>query len=146
MGYTHYWTPKRSDEKKFKEYSNTCSKLKNSLPDRIKIGDGGGYLSDINKIKPTFSKDEVIFNGFGELAHETFHIGLNQNDWDFCKTACKPYDLLVYSCLLAAVDILGYKISSDGTVKDWIPALEFYNKYVKGANFTEEKLSKELNR
>ena len=138
MGFTHYWTPKKSSAKKFKNFSDTCKILHDNLPKKsdtaggyhndsdIKIGDGAGRENS----KPEFSKDLVIFNGIGDLMHETFAIGLNENDWNFCKTARKPYDLLVCACLLAAVDILEYDISSDGDLDDWIPATKFYNKVI----------------
>jgi len=144
MGYTHYWTPKRTNAEKFKDYSNVCARLKKNLPENIQIGDATGDLGSGSQ--PKFSSKEVCFNGVGDDSHETFNVGLNQNDWDFCKTACKPYDLLVCACLLAAVDMLGYQISSDGDIEDWIPAIKYYNKTINGVNFTESKLTKEFNR
>jgi len=154
MGYTHYWIPKKTSAKKFLEFSNICSKLYRGLPkttdtaggyfadDKLEIGDGAGRENS----KPEFSKDLVCFNGVGELMHETFAVGLNELSGEFCKTARKPYDLLVCVCLLAAVDILGYEISSDGELVDWKPAIDYYNQQIKGANFTLAKLQKEFNR
>ena len=154
MGYTHYWTPKKTTAKKFKEFSNVCQKLHDNLPKttdtaggyysdfEIKIGNGQGLLDKNNK--PEFTKDYVWFNGVEELAHETFAISLNETDWTFCKTARKPYDLLVCACLLASIDILGYKVSSDGDIDDWKPALKYYNEIVKNTNFTQEKLESHL--
>lgn len=141
MGYTHYWTPKKSSAKKFKDFSDTCKILHDNLPEKsntaggycsdekIQIGNGSGHLGAGNG--PEFSKDLVIFNGVGENSHETFVIAYKENDWNFCKTARKPYDLLVCACLLAAADILEYKISSDGDLNDWIPAMKFYNKVIE---------------
>jgi len=156
MGYTHYWTPKKSSAKKFKEFSNTCQKLHDNLPkksdtaggyhsdDEIEIGNGQGHLAGDNK--PEFSKDAVWFNGVGKLAHETFAMSLNETNWTFCKTARKPYDLLVCACLLASIDILGYNVSSDGSIDDWKPAVKYYNEIIKNANFTQEKLETHLKR
>jgi len=139
MGYTHYWTPKKSSAKKFKDFSDTCKILNDNLPEKtdtasgyhsnekLVIGDGNGNKDS----KPMFSKDLVVFNGIDNLMHETFFIELTSNKWNFCKTARKPYDLLVCACLLAAVDILGYDITSDGDLNDWIPAMKFYNKVIE---------------
>ena len=141
MGYTHYWTPKKSSAKKFKDFSDTCKILHDNLPkksntaggyskdEEIRIGNWQGHLAMSNE--PEFDKDDVNFNGVGDLSHENFHMALNQNNWAFCKTARKPYDLLVCACLLASVDILGYKITSDGDLNDWIPAMKFYNKVIE---------------
>jgi len=143
MGYTHYWTPKKVSAKKFKDFSDTCKILHDNLPDKsdtaggyhsdgkIVIGDGSGHLNLSTDDKPEFSKDIVCFNGVGEDSHETFVIAHKQTDWEFCKTARKPYDLLVCACLLAAIDILDYKITSDGDLNDWIPAMKFYNKVIE---------------
>jgi len=162
MGYTHYWTPKKTSAKKFKEFSDTCKKLHDNLPEysesaggyyndeKIKIGNGAGENN-----KPEFSKHTVCFNGVGKNSHETFHVGLTKLESDFCKTARKPYDLLVVACLLAAVDFLDYTFTSDGftdyydernSVKihectDLLPALNFYNE-VMGTDYTEEHLWK----
>lgn len=122
MGYTHYWTSKIATEDKFKEFASTCKKLYKTLPDTIVIRGGNG------KGKPLFRNDEVWFNGDGErsLSHETFCIELEDNGWSFCKTGRKPYDILVCAVLIAAHEILGYDITSDGDFEDWKPAINYY--------------------
>ncbi|MDA3778827.1 MAG: hypothetical protein PF487_01105 [Bacteroidales bacterium] len=150
MGYTHYWTPKKQSAKKFKNFSETCKKLHDNLPEKSETA--GGYCSD-EKIEignweghlgmdnhPVFDNDVVSFNGVGENGHETFRTALNENDWRFCKTARKPYDLLVCACLLASIHILNYEISSDGNVVDWTTAIEYYNKVMKNDNLTSKDL------
>lgn len=134
MGYTHYWTPKKSTKEEFKKFSDTCKKLHKNLPKTSNTA--GGYHSKTElKIfggsgegKPQFTTKEVCFNGdeANNLDHETFYIGLTHNEWTFCKTARKPYDLLVCACLLAARDILKFDVSSDGDFEDWKPAIDFY--------------------
>jgi hypothetical protein len=145
MGYTHYWTPKQTSEKKFKEFSETCKKLHDNLPERSESA--GDYFNDKPIVikgwdgtgEPIFDEKQVRFNGdeSENLNHETFAIDFPDTDWNFCKTARKPYDLLVSACLLAAKQILGYEISSDGDMEDWKPAIEFYNSVVE-ENFVEE--------
>lgn len=159
MGYTHNWIPKKVSAKKFLEFSNVCGKLYRSLPEKsntaggfyadekIEIGDEAGHLGVGNR--PEFSKDIVIFNGVGDMAHETFYVGLKQLNSEFCKTARKPYDLLVCACLIASINMLGYKVGTDGitiegNIDDWKPALEFYNKTVKDANMSFDTLQKHL--
>ena len=158
MGYTHYWTPKAENTKEeFKEFSKACKKLHDELPKTTDTA--GGYCSDDpleirggrGDGEPVFTADAVYFNGNAErdLDHETFYIERTNEDslWNFCKTARKPYDLLVVACLLAAVDFLDYTFSSDGftdykgvkSVDDLMPALKFYNK-VMGKDYTEDHL------
>jgi hypothetical protein len=163
MGYTHYWIPKESTKEDFQKFSAACKKLHDSLPKTTDTA--GGYSSDdpleirggMGEGTPAFTPELVWFNGNAErdLDHETFVIDHTDNDSNFCKTARKPYDLLVVACLLAAVDILDYRFSSDGftdyfdernSVKihecdDLLPALKYYNK-VMGTNHTEDHLWK----
>ena len=60
------------------------------------------------------------------LDHESFFLTPETTNWNFCKTARKPYDLLVCAVLLSAYNILGYELSSDGGFEDWQPAIDFY--------------------
>lgn len=146
MGYTHYWTPKTHTPEQWKKFATACKKLKDNLPK--KTDTAGGYHSDdelelANGMgdegsKPTFNNKMVDFNGKGELGHETFRIFADplKNESDFCKTARKPYDLLVVACLIAAFQILNYRFSSDGfkkdeTCDDLQPAIDFYNGVMK---------------
>lgn len=134
MGYTHYWTPKKHTKEQFKEFSKTCKELHKNLPKFSNTA--GGYSSNIElkvfggsgKGRPQFTSKVVCFNGdaINDLDHETFYIGENYFEWTFCKTARKPYDLLVCACLLAAREILKFDVSTDGTFEDWKPAIDFY--------------------
>jgi hypothetical protein len=146
MGYTHYWTPKVATKVKWKQFKETCKKLHDSLPE--KTDTAGGYHSDdpleirsgngFNK--PEFTMKAVYFNGDNVrgLDHETFLLQPDKLEWNFCKTARKPYDLLVAACLIAAHEILGYEVRSDGAWDDWKPAVEFYFKTVHGFVDTTE--------
>ena len=70
----------------------------------------------------------VWFNGNADenLDHETLAIRKGDTKWSFCNTARKPYDLFVCAVLLAARDYLGFEVSSDGDLEDWMPAIKFY--------------------
>lgn len=149
MGYTHYFKGKKSTDVKFKEFTDACQKLHDNLPEitdtaggyykdkKLQIGDGSGYLNYSMNYVPVFNTDLVCFNGVGDLAHETFVIKTGTDD--FCKTARKPYDLLVVACLIAAHKILNYNFSSDGfdsfgNCDDLQPAIDYYNKVMQPTN------------
>jgi len=134
MGYTHYWTPKVAEPKKWKEFVKTCKTLHKALPEYTDTA--GGYCEDEELEicggggtgKPKFTNKEVWFNGNEDkgLDHETLYLAPDKLDWNFCKTARKPYDLLVVAVLIAAHDILDYEVSSDGNWDDWKPGVNFY--------------------
>lgn len=64
-----------------------------------------------------------------EYSHETFLFTrvIGDDTFMFCKTARKPYDLLVQACLIAAVALLPEveRVSSDGNLDEWKAALEY---------------------
>lgn len=142
MGYTHYWhrpVGKDFEAEKWKTFVNEVKILSKALPSDIKLGDGLGE-------KPfKLEKDRIWFNGIGDESHETFGIERvcpPQVDYrrgeselfSFCKTARKPYDLMVTACLLRLKYYFPYtRVTSDGHYKDWEPAREFIKK-VLGEN------------
>ena len=125
MGYTHYWTPKVASPKQWKAFIGVCKRLNKELPDYTETA--GGYCNDELLViaggsgegKPIFTNKEICFNGGNGMEHETFYLEPKKLDWNFCKTARKPYDLLVVACLIAAYEHLGYEVSSDGNYDDW---------------------------
>jgi len=88
--------------------------------------------------EPTFTSDLISFNGdaVGGMYHETFYFERefepeswqtpdeNGRYFSFCKTARKPYDLLVTAVLIRVKhhfpEIIVY---SDGESRDWIEGL-----------------------
>jgi len=150
MGYTHYFYPKTVSDAQWAEFKETTKKLHKSLPEYCKLkGVKQIKIRGFNGTgKPNFNNKFISFNGFGELSHETFFIPKKPDDyWNknrpvneimyFCKTARKPYDLLVVACLIAAQQILGYRISSDGLNNDGSfdhevhDAFDFYNEIIQ---------------
>ena len=89
MGYTRYWerTNKAITEEFVKEVKTIIG---DSLSKGIVIcgWDGTGT--------PEITTEEISFNGNGskDLDHETLFIG-KETGFNFCKTACKPYDYTV---------------------------------------------------
>lgn len=91
---------------------------------------------------PIITADAIIFNGVGDDAHETFDLNRCQRPpyafeehddeyarkgaFECCKTAYKPYDLLVCQILLVADRRAPdtYQVSSDGDLEDWLPAIK----------------------
>ena len=122
MGYTHYWYRQKTLPKElFKAFSIDCKKL----ADELKVPIQFEYdCSD----PPVFSDDLVRFNGFEGNGHETFYlerinenklerINENKQYFTFCKTARKPYDILVACCLIAFAyhfENCNIKVVSDG--------------------------------
>ena len=150
MGYTHYWKPVKVDQQTWNKFVTVCIVLKNNLSEFSKSA--GGYYKDVPIVicggdgigEPVFQiggENEVCFNGTKEndLYHETFCVAKDNDEWNFCKTARKPYDLLVGLCLVAAHEILGYKVSSDGTGKDWRSIFDFYEKMIDKISVPRKK-------
>jgi len=122
MGYTHYW-----------KGSTKCSILTRAqiideigrvvkASRHIPLADGSGEKGT----RPTFSQERIDFNGVDESSHETFRVELNKDtESEFCKTAQKPYDILVCACLIILDHYIPtFKVSSDGDESDWQPAVE----------------------
>jgi hypothetical protein len=141
MGYTHYIrTDKVQSKKNWEAFTLECTKLiKRS---NIDIVGGNGYG------EPTIDSQMVSLNGRGDDGHETFQISKGSNH-DYCKTARKPYDLVVFACILAAYRNIGLVFGSDGfnetnnvvDCDDLIPAMEYYNDIVQPAvKYTEQEL------
>lgn len=159
MGYTHYWIGKRSTDDNWNKFREACEILHQNLPE--KTDTAGGFYKDSKlqiasgsgKGKPVFDGVMVCFNGSGnELSHEGFRIEKHTGDWNFCKTARKPYDLLVVACLIAAWQILDYRFASDGftdyqgvkSASDLIPGMNFYNEVMRPeVPITEDMLWKQ---
>ena len=136
MGYTHYWKfNKGMKEDEAKKVLEEVKHLVSVLPefsttaggyhteDKIELGDGWGEK------EPIFNEDEILFNGkaYNGLDHEGFHVDFKNPTGDFCKTARKPYDMLVCLCLISLKNnVKGFSFSSDGDLDDWKPAFEFY--------------------
>ena len=142
MGYTHYWNLKNTTDKFEKQFAIVISEitvLKERLPEHS-LSAGGYYKEEPLKLfggdgkgKPTINKDYISFNGSqkNDMWHEGFYLGTgSEKDFNFCKTARKPYDFMVCLVLISAANhIDGFEFSSDGGFKDWAEVLEFYKDF-----------------
>lgn len=110
MGYTRYW--KRTDKKITPEF---ISEVKEILNDCKELGIT--IRNALGEDEPIVNENEIAFNGDAEqnLDHETFVITNTPTDFDFCKTARKPYDYAVRETLKVAEEMgLVTDVSSDG--------------------------------
>ena len=127
MGFTRYWTFDSLSEEKFKDFSSICE----TLIDNMDIP-----LDDI-----AVSNTQVRFNGVDDDAHETFNFKIDKRGFNFCKTATKPYDDVVCTCLYVAKLIFGddIEIKQDCDASDDEPQLTKVKSILR-----EHKLSKIL--
>lgn len=125
MGYTHYWTFNKGKrgtatetETAYQKAMLDCAKVVRYWYERE-----GGISGYTAHTKPG-TYGGLTFNGKGDDGCEPFIMRehYNQNGrTDFCKTARRPYDILVVACLSILAYRLGDAISvySDGDASDW---------------------------
>ena len=112
MGYTHYWKGEVKNDKG----------LKDALKILILRGIDEGVLDsdpDVSNITNKYLR----FNGIGEDGHETFHLSFGKaTDFDFCKTARKPYDKYVVGALSIVKKFSSdsFSWSSDGRAENHV--------------------------
>lgn len=119
MGYTHYWR----SLKPTKELAEITKEIIRISGVKICNEDGTG--------KPIVEEDYIGLNGTEEndQCHESFYISNKVDDFNFCKTARKPYDKVVVAILVGAIDleVPGCEsITSDGDVNDWKDGIKLY--------------------
>jgi hypothetical protein len=152
--YRHFYKQaKAASPKQWAKIKTDVEKLLTSLPPNsesaggtfrqwtLMIGDASGAVGS----KPTVTDDEIALNGVHgkvDLSHETFWITRSKNtepDADYCKTARKPYDLVVCGILIVLQHHAPgvWKISTNGTLEDWDPAREWVESILGYAGFDE---------
>ena len=118
MGYTHYWRQNGEIPTENWDAITKCVKhLYKNLPNGIKI-----QVEWDNAESPVANAKEIRFNGVGEAGHETFLLEKNPSShFEFCKTARKPYDLVVQMVLTIIYHYASkyISVSSDGGPEDW---------------------------
>ena len=110
MGYTHYWTFKNAIEQ------SNWDKFLEGAGQLIATADEAGI-----QLEDKSSDSKIVINGVGAGAHETFVITTEDIGYNFCKTAEKPYDMVVTAILIFAKKVFGDEllITSDGRWEDW---------------------------
>jgi hypothetical protein len=135
MGYTHYFTQVVANDDDDRRYAEFAAEAKDiitfAVQRGVKLADAMG--KDLNGW--VVDENRVMFNGYGDEAHETFRFERQTNlGFDFCKTAEKPYDAVVTACLIALKNAYGesVEISSDGEWQtDWQRGARLYQMAVQ---------------
>jgi len=139
MGYTHYWSSDRdmtADE--WKAITVAARKILAHEQDNNGIALSEDY--DNNRT-PVVDGTEIRFNGYGDEGHETFVLTRLATDFEFCKTACKPYDAAVVAVLIAARQYCSaFSWRSDGNGEDHDNGVTTYN-VALGADLTGSNVS-----
>lgn len=124
MGYTHYFPHKRNFTiAEFQKLGEITKKI--IAASNVPVA----WESD-EPTKPVEITDDLIrFNGAGyDDGHETFYLPRCADGFIFCKTARKPYDIIVVAVLTACrkqfPDALD--IGSDGNSGDWMQGAGLY--------------------
>jgi hypothetical protein len=111
MGYTHYWRCENwndEDREGWKRSLSTIEKILDEHNDIIQ------YEDDTPE-DPICDNEQIRFNGIDEDAHETFVVHNEATNFGFCKTARKPYDLVVCKVLLVLKAYCPhFNLNSDG--------------------------------
>ena len=156
MGYTHYWNFKKNPKhckngsKKFAKAVELLNKCLAKVPAELEVETYDEKNNTTKTVKvpfvlkggngegePKFTDELVCFNGDASMDydHETCYIALNDdNEFDYCKTAHKPYDVAVCLALLCFNRAFGkdFSYSSDGDIDDegWKMAHNIFNEIV----------------
>src|SRR4051812_32854639 len=109
MGYTHYWHTQNQGipQPAWEAICKDTRSLIAALPKRS-TSYGIAWEDDKPRKAPEVSAELIRFNGKGDLGHETFcfeRAPTGDSDgtaFAFCKTARKPYDLVVCAVLMVA--------------------------------------------
>lgn len=130
MGYTHYWTFRKAlkgqatkTEEAYQKAVRDCQKV------ILAYSKVNGGLSGYSAHTKVGQYGGINVNGSGQLSHEPFilreHFSENEG-FNFCKTAQKPYDTVVVACLIILKHRLKdlIHVSSDGNEECWKAGLK----------------------
>ncbi len=134
MGYTHYWSNHEIPPNKWEIILSVARMAITELPHATPIvRTAGNHYSNEPLIignnlgehsEPILNGDRIELNGIGYMSHESFVFKRNGGN-DLCKTAAKPYDVVVCVILAYASGLGLVDVRSDGTFADWEPALRW---------------------
>lgn len=118
--YTHYFTQKRSFTDK--EWDTIIAGAEEIIDYCTNVANIKLVQEENTDAKPILDSTTILFNGAGDLGHESFYLNkyIKFECFQFCKTARKPYDLAVCLILLRVEAIApgALAISSDGD-EEW---------------------------
>lgn len=127
MGYTHYTRNLKHTEAAWEKVCEFAGKVFQYMESKgvVLLND---QHEDEEKVPPLVTSEQIRFNGMGRDSHETFILNRMGEDFEFCKTARKPYDLAVSAILIYSSSMShDGEISSDGIVgtytdREWYDA------------------------
>ena len=153
MGYTQFWTYNPNEildteelREKFWKAVAIIDKAHKTIKKKKYCVIRGG----LGEGTPMINESQVWFNGDKKtgMSHETFNVQWFPSGGEvkgFCKTARKPYDLLVCVSLLAFKHAFDnpdvFTFSSDGDNEDWEDAKDLFTQITgsfEGEIFPEE--------
>lgn len=135
MGYTHYWRQIRpATDTQWKNICEDFNKLRMAAILRNSPFPIQREYDDPSL--PEVSDTAIIFNGIGEMGHETLLIEKDYSGFAFCKTKGKPYDNAVMLLLVLAYHYAPdvWDVTSDGEAIVWQPIAHWMNE-VTGINY-----------
>ena len=129
MGYTHYlYLNSNGPQELWSEAVMAARQIIEASP--VPLADGHGEGNG-----PLYCDDGIYTNGVGEDSHETLFVPATlaqllrygecygrSTRFVFCKTAWKPYDVVVTAVYAALREIAGPEcvtVHSDGDAEDW---------------------------
>ena len=129
MGYTHYFEANRDFTEV--EWNSLMAAAKSIIAEtKVPLA----WERDEPDQPPEVSDKRIRFNGVDDNGYETFLLTKDAHGFDFCKTARKPYDVVVTAVLSAANAIApgALDIRSDGDPSDWVAGVGLANDAVTG--------------
>lgn len=124
MGYTHYFKQSKPvNDDQWQAFQKDAKVVIDHAQKKLGIvlisNDSNGVI--INNERINLNGDDTQ-----DLDHETFFMEQDYSDFNFCKTARKPYDLVVCSLLLLANEHMPqhHEIGSDGSFEEWQESME----------------------
>jgi len=143
MGYSHYWRMDKDLE---------LTEDQGILIDYV-LEEHKDLIDQTGAPDFTTENHTIFLNGIGELNHETFAVTKKAEEFDFCKTARKPYDIVVCKLLFILSQSPGFSFSSDGLWREdgvlvldgkWLEASEWMNtQSFNGKEILEAQIPKE---
>ena len=116
MGYTHYWKiHKEIPLQSFKEIQSAAIAFAESSDTHLAIS------LNTHPLHLSLSLNGVV-------GHETFYLTPKETNFDFCKTAMKPYDEVVVATLNYAGKFEFFEWWSDGDKQDHHKAINLHGR------------------
>ena len=115
--------PKGIEPTTFARLSKEAARVASIAWSEDLAGAGICFEYDEPEKDPEFTAELIRFNGKSGEGHETFLLTADPSDFNFCKTAQKPYDIVVVAILCLLAHRTNVEVSSDGGISDWTDGL-----------------------